>query len=82
MDESTRGVVLVASPLSEDELKSIAQEGFGDMLKAVVDVNLKIMAVGGELHADIRPTQGNRSRWVEEETIRTQILEIVEGLVK
>ena len=30
----------------------MASEGFGDLVKAVVDVEKEIMAVGGELHAD------------------------------
>jgi len=30
----------------------MAHEGFGDLVKAVVDVSRGIMAVGGELHAD------------------------------
>jgi hypothetical protein len=33
-------------------LRQLAQDGFGDLLKAVVDVDRRIMAVGGELHAD------------------------------
>jgi len=34
------------------ELKTIAKERFGDMAKAVVDVEKGIMAIGGDLHAD------------------------------
>ena len=34
------------------ELAEIAKEHFGDMIKAVVDIELGIMVVGGELHAD------------------------------
>lgn len=30
----------------------MAKERFGDMVKAVVDVELGIMVIGGELHAD------------------------------
>lgn len=33
-------------------LAALAALGFGDMVKAVVDVDRGIMAVGGELHAD------------------------------
>ena len=43
---------IVISPISLAELKTIAQERFGDMIKAVVDIEKKIMAIGGELHAD------------------------------
>ena len=38
--------------ISREELLSIAQEGFGDVVKAVVDVEQGIMAVGGEFHSD------------------------------
>lgn len=43
---------LVNQKISEEELKKIAQETFGDMVKAAVDVEKGIMALGGELHAD------------------------------
>ena len=33
-------------------LQSIAEGQFGDMVKAVVDIEKGIMAIGGELHAD------------------------------
>ncbi|OGY89575.1 MAG: hypothetical protein A3B30_02395 [Candidatus Komeilibacteria bacterium RIFCSPLOWO2_01_FULL_52_15] len=98
---------IIASPIPAAELKRIAKEGFGDMVKAVVDLDKKIMAVGGELHADeeallldkgskqnslwriniypdqprdswieydsminIRPSQNNRSRNIENALIR------------
>ncbi len=38
--------------ISAVEFKRIADETFGEMAKAVVDVRLGILAVGGELHAD------------------------------
>jgi Protein of unknown function (DUF5674) len=34
------------------ELQSMAREQFGDMVKAVVDVEQALMAIGGELHSD------------------------------
>ena len=34
------------------EFKKMAQKMFGNMVKAVVDTDKKIMAVNGELHAD------------------------------
>jgi hypothetical protein len=34
------------------ELKDIAKNTFGNLVKAVVDVENKIMAVAGEMHAD------------------------------
>lgn len=109
---------IIATPISLPELKTIAQEHFGDMVKAVVDIEKKIMAVGGELHADeeallldkgskqndlwginiypdqtrdtwiefdsminIRPSQNNRSRNVENLHIREQIVAIVNDLI-
>jgi hypothetical protein len=35
-----------------DDLKRMAMGGFGNMVKAVVDVEREVMAVDGELHAD------------------------------
>ena len=43
---------LVDSKISKEEFVKIAEERFGDMVKAVVDIDLGIMVVGGELHAD------------------------------
>ena len=34
------------------EVKKMAAESFGDMVKAVVDIEKGVMAVGGEMHAD------------------------------
>ncbi len=45
-------IKIVKDKISKDELKNIAREIFGEMVKAVVDVKKEIMAVGGELHAD------------------------------
>jgi hypothetical protein len=112
-------VKLVDKPISRQQLKDAAQEMYGDMVKAVVDVEKKIMALGGELHADeeafllqlnsrqedlwginlypdqelpdmvefdslmnIRPKQNNRSRGVEDQTIRERIVAIVGGLIQ
>ena len=38
--------------VSRDELTEIAKQQFGDMVKAVVDVEQGIMAIGGELQSD------------------------------
>lgn len=45
-------IKMIKEKITEEELKKIAQEGFDDVLKAVVDVEKEIMAVGGELHSD------------------------------
>jgi hypothetical protein len=39
-------------PISLEELRRLAGEGFGDLVKAVVDVERRIMIVDAELHAD------------------------------
>jgi len=43
---------IVREPIMLAELRTLAGDQFGDMVKAVVDVELGIMAIGGELHAD------------------------------
>ena len=45
-------IKIIRQPISRSELLAIARAQFGDMVKAVVDMDQKIMAVGGELHAD------------------------------
>ena len=45
-------IILVDKSIMVDELKKIAVEQYGDLIKAVVDVNQRIMAIGGEMHAD------------------------------
>ena len=111
-------VILIIQPISKKELKEIARKRFGDLVKAVVDIEKGVMAIGADLHADeeafllkegsdqknlwginlypdleipemiefdsvinIRPSQGNRSRLVENEEIRQKILEIVKNLI-
>lgn len=110
-------VKLVTEKITLADLKSIASERFGDMAKAVVDIDKGVMAVGAEMHADaeafllergseqeslwginiypyapepervefdsminIRPHQGNRSRGVEDESVRERILAVVRRL--
>jgi hypothetical protein len=43
---------IVKDSIQMKDLKSMAQEQFGDLVKAAVDIEQKIMAIGGELHAD------------------------------
>jgi hypothetical protein len=38
--------------ISKAELLVLAKERFGDLVKAVVDIERAVMVVGGELHAD------------------------------
>ena len=100
-------------------LRDMASVQFGDMVKAVVDVEAGIMAIGGELHSDaeailldngsrqsnlwginlypekpseewiefnsminVRPSGGNRSRFVESGEIREAVTQIVQRLVE
>ena len=109
---------IVRQRIGRSELADVAEAGFGDMVKAVVDVSRSVMAIGGELHADeegalledgstqsdlwginlypgesgdewiefdsminVRPAQNNRSRDVENATLRATIREIVTALV-
>lgn len=45
---------IVKDGITRDELRTIAHEQYGDLIKAVVDVAQDIMGVGGELHIDIQ----------------------------
>ena len=45
-------IKIISQPISLLELKQTAKLIFGDMVKGVVDLEKKIMAIGGELHAD------------------------------
>ena len=110
---------IVEGPISFADLKVLAEGRFGNLVKAVVDVERKIMALDGELHADeealllengsrqedlwginiypelegpdriefdsvfnIRPSQGNRSRGVDDQRTREKIVKVVSGLMK
>ena len=109
---------IIADAIPLTRLREMAKSRFGDMVKAVVDVDKGIMAVDGELHADeeelllaqgskqaslwginiypdagtgewiefdsminLRPSQGNRSRGVEDPQVRQRIVEIVSRMV-
>jgi hypothetical protein len=109
---------IVRDAIARSDLAALAARQFGDIVKAVVDVDRGIMAVGGDLHSDeeaalledgsrqgdlwginlypaesgeewiefdsvinIRPSQGNRSRGVEDGSLRGRIRGVVEHLV-
>lgn len=111
-------IKIVREPLPVQVLKKMAEGQFTDMIKAVVDIEKEIIAVGGSLHADeekellsdgsiqqnlwgyniyfeveeqdriefdsminIRPTQGNKSRDIEDLTIREKIIAITNRLI-
>ncbi len=105
---------IITKTLTSAELKQLAAALFGNMVKAVVDVEKEIIAVDAELHSDLeallleneskqnnlwginlypelsgkdfvefdsminmRPSQGNSSRSVNDEKTRQKIYEIV-----
>ena len=45
-------IKIIKNNISRKELVEIAKNQFGDLIKAVVDIEQEIMAIGGELHAD------------------------------
>ena len=105
---------IIAEKLTLNELKEMAANMFGNLIKAVVDVDRELLAVDAELHSDLeallledgskqeslwginlypemqgnefiefdsminmRPSQGNRGRGVENQDMRNKIIEIV-----
>jgi Protein of unknown function (DUF5674) len=110
---------IITEMLTLDELKKMAADTFGNVVKAVVDVNRELIAVDAELHSDLealllgngskqknlwginfypemqgtdfiefdsminmRPSQGNRSRGVDDEGLRKKIVEIAAKRIK
>ena len=58
-------IKIIKDKISIDELKELAQKSFGDMVKAVVDIEQKIMAVGCSMHSDAESLllrQGSRQQ--------------------
>lgn len=45
-------ITIIRDTITKKELALMAQDHFGDWVKAVVDIEKGIMAVGGDLHAD------------------------------
>lgn len=109
---------IVKDKITIEELKGMAQSKFGNLVKAVVDVERGIMAIDGDLHADeealliensskqqdlwginiypeldrnewiefdsminLKPSQGNRSRGVNNQELKEKIINIVDHLV-
>ena len=44
---------IITKTLSIDELTEMAKAGFGDLVKAVVDIEREIIALDAELHSDL-----------------------------
>ena len=58
-------ICLVTSKVTREFLKEVASERYGDMVKVVVDIEKKVMAIGGEMHADEEQfllTQGSKQQ--------------------
>jgi hypothetical protein len=70
-------VRIIHSAIPLADLQVIAAEQFGDMVKAVVDVGRRMMAIGGELHSD-----EESSRDVEDPELRERIRAIVKALIE
>jgi len=45
-------IKIIKEKISKKELETLAEGGYGDMVKGVVDIRQGILALGGELHAD------------------------------
>jgi len=50
------GIEIIHTATSRNKLKDIAAGQFGDFVKAVVDVERGLMAIGGDMHADEEAT--------------------------
>ena len=42
----------IESPVTPEQLEELAAENFGTMVKGVVDIRRRVLALGGELNAD------------------------------
>lgn len=111
---------IIRKTITLQEFRRMAKDMFGDLVKAVVDVEKEIMAVDGELHADeeallikhgskqhhlwginlypdlhgekdfiefdsminVRPSQGNTSRGIDDPKLRKRISELVTSLIQ
>ncbi|KKQ28170.1 MAG: hypothetical protein US42_C0001G0021 [Candidatus Magasanikbacteria bacterium GW2011_GWC2_37_14] len=47
-----QNIIIVNKKINLAEIKKLASETFGDMVKGVADIERKIIALGGEMHAD------------------------------
>jgi len=45
-------ITLIEKAISREELKAAAWPYYEEVVKAVVDIEMKVMAIGGEMHAD------------------------------
>ncbi len=47
-------IKILQNKITREELATLAAAQFGEWIKAVVDVERGVMAIGGKLHADIK----------------------------
>jgi len=110
---------IITQSLTLNEIKAMAEATFGNLVKAVVDIEKELIAVDAELHSDLeallledgskqkslwginlypemqgvdfiefdsminmRPSQNNRSRGVDDKELREKIITIVAKRVK
>lgn len=110
---------IITQALELVRLNEMAANSFGNLVKAVVDVEKELLAIDAELHSDLealllengskqkdlwginlypeiageefiefdsvinmRPSQNNRSRGVEDETLRKRIISVVTKRIK
>ena len=45
-------ITLIDKPITREQLKAAAWPYYEEVVKAVVDIEKKILAIGGEMHAD------------------------------
>ena len=60
--------IIKNEPITKEELRKIAKDMFGELVKAVVDVEQGIMAVGGEFHSDAEVLLSERENSKREHT--------------
>ena len=46
-------MMICEAPITRAELQEMAECGFGDMVKAVVDIGRDLLAIDADLHADL-----------------------------
>jgi hypothetical protein len=51
-DDPAPDIVITDRPVDASTLQGLTAHWFGDMVKLVIDVDQRIVAIGGELHAD------------------------------
>ena len=58
-------IKVIKEKITREELESFARDNYGDMIKAVVDIEKEIIALGGEFHSDaneVLTEQGSNQR--------------------